>query len=49
MAALEELLAEWGERGEAVAKLSSRPIELPDQKVIGDRYVVIGRLGAGTT
>ncbi len=35
------------ELGEAVSKLATRPMELIDQKVVDDRYVIIGRLGAG--
>lgn len=35
------------ELGEAVAQLTTRPIQLVDEKVVDDRYVIIGRLGAG--
>lgn len=37
------------ELGEAVAKLTARPMELTDERVVDDRYVIIGRLGAGGT
>lgn len=33
--------------GQALAQLTTRPIELVDEKVVDERYVIIGRLGAG--
>lgn len=36
------------ERSEAFAQLTTRPMELVDEKVVDERYVIIGRLGTGT-
>ncbi|MBL9015790.1 MAG: protein kinase [Myxococcales bacterium] len=36
------------ELGETVAQLATRPIQLVDEKVVDDRYIIIGRLGTGS-